>query len=217
MTHKVFWDDPYRTTLDTHITSVDGDVVTVAATIFYALSGGQESDAGTIAGRAVLQARKDGHEIFYTLPAAHGLAVNDAAAMEIDWVRRYRLMRLHFAAELVLELTCKALANGDKIVEKIGAHISPDKARIDFDWPENISPLFPQLTAEAQAIIDADTPITSAFSDKTNERRYWEVAGLARVPCGGTHLKRTGEVGHLSLKRKNVGRGKERVEIYVGD
>jgi Ser-tRNA(Ala) deacylase AlaX len=211
MTHKVFWDDPYRTVLGTHITSVDGDVVTVAETIFYALSGGQESDAGTIAGHAVLQARKDGHEIFYTLPAAHGLAVNDAVEMEIDWARRYRLMRLHFAAELVLELTCKALGT----VEKIGAHISQDKARIDFDWPENISPLFPQLTAEAQAIVDADTPIVSAFSDEANERRYWEVAGLARVPCGGTHLKRTAEVGRLSLKRKNVGRGKERIEIYV--
>ncbi|HSD37483.1 MAG TPA: alanyl-tRNA editing protein [Rhodocyclaceae bacterium] len=215
MTRKVFWDDPYRTTLDTRVTSVHGDVVTVAETIFYALSGGQESDAGTIAGLAVLQARKDAHEIFYTLPATHGLAVNDAVKIEIDWARRYRLMRLHFAAELVLELTCKALANDDKIVEKIGAHISQDKARIDFDWPENISPLFPQLTTEAQTIIDADTLITSAFSDEANERRYWEVAGLTRVPCGGTHLKRTGEVGQLSLKRKNVGRGKERIEIYV--
>ncbi|MEC5385128.1 alanyl-tRNA editing protein [Uliginosibacterium sp. H3] len=211
MTRKVFWDDPYRTTLDTHITSVDGDVVTVAETIFYALSGGQESDAGSIGGHVVTQARKDSHEIFYTLPTGHGLAANDAITIEIDWTRRYRLMRLHFAAELVLELTCKALGS----VEKIGAHISQDKARIDFDWAENISPLFPQLTAEAQAIIDADTPITSAFSDETNERRYWEVVGLARVPCGGTHLKRTGEVGRLSLKRKNVGRGKERIEIYV--
>ena len=213
MTHKVFWDDPYCTTLDTHITAIDGDVVTVAGTIFYALSGGQESDAGTLAGHTVLQARKDGHEIFYTLPAGHGLVVNDAVAMKIDWTRRYRLMRLHFAAELVLELTCKALGT----VEKIGAHISQDKARIDFDWPQNISPLFPQLTAEAQVIIDADTSITSAFSDEANERRYWEVAGLARVPCGGTHLKRTGEVGKLSLKRKNVGRGKERIEIYLTD
>lgn len=211
MTHKVFWDDPYRTTLDTHIAAVDGEVVTLAETIFYAMSGGQESDAGSIAGHAVIEARKQGRDIFYTLPAGHGLVAGDAAHVEIDWARRYRLMRLHFAAELVLELTCKTLGT----VEKIGAHISQDKARIDFDWPQNISPLFAQLTSEAQAIIDADTPIVSAFSDEANERRYWEVPGLARVPCGGTHLKRTGEVGQLSLKRRNVGRGKERIEIYV--
>jgi len=217
MTRKVFWDDPYRTTLDTHISVVNGDVVTVAETIFYALSGGQESDAGTIAGHTVVHARKEGSEIFYTLPTGHGLATGDNVRIEIDWIRRYRLMRLHFAAELVLELTCKMLANGGKIVEKIGAHIAQDKARIDFDWPENISSLFVQLTAQAQAIIDADTVIVSAFSDETNERRYWEVAGLARVPCGGTHLKRTGEVGGLSLKRRNVGRGKERIEIYLAN
>ena len=215
MTNKIFWDDPYRTMLDTRVTSVEGEEITVAETIFYAFSGGQESDAGTIGGHAVLQARMDGREIRYALGANHGLAVDDKVRIEIDWLRRYRLMRLHFAAELILELTCNALAD----VEKIGAHISPDKARIDFrvdaTAPHNISVLFPELTAAAQTIIDADTAIISAFSDETDERRYWEVPGLARVPCGGTHLKRTGEVGRLSLKRKNVGRGKERIEIYV--
>ena len=45
--------------------------------------------------------------------------------------------------------------------------------------------------------------------------RSWEVEGFARVPCGGTHLKRTGEVGTIALKRKNVGGGKERVEITL--
>ena len=46
MTKKVFWDDPYRTTLDTVVSHVDGDRVRVDATIFFAFSGGQESDAG---------------------------------------------------------------------------------------------------------------------------------------------------------------------------
>ncbi|GAA5164432.1 alanyl-tRNA editing protein [Viridibacterium curvum] len=214
---KHFWVDPYCTQLDTHVASAQGDVLTLVDTIFYAFSGGQESDTGTIAGRLVLEARKEGHEIFYTLPPGHGLQAGDAVRVEIDWGRRYRLMRLHFAAELVLELTCRALQSANKRVEKIGAHIAQEKARIDFDWPENISPLFPRLLAEAQAIIDADTPILSAFSDEADERRYWEVPGLARVPCGGTHLRRTGEVGVLRLKRKNVGRGKERIEIHLED
>jgi len=211
MTRKRFWDDPYQTQLDTRVTRVEGDVITLEASIFYAFSGGQESDAGTFNGLPLLEAKKDGHEILYTLPARHGLQVGDAVHIEIDWTRRYRLMRLHFAAELVLELVCRTL----DAVDKIGAHIAQEKARIDFDWPENISSLFPQLLAEAQAIIDADTPIVSAFSDPASERRYWEVPGFARVPCGGTHLRRTGEVGVLSLKRRNVGRGKERIEIHV--
>ena len=51
MTIKLFWQDPYRTTLDTRIAAVGDDVVRLEETIFYALSGGQESDHGTIGGR----------------------------------------------------------------------------------------------------------------------------------------------------------------------
>lgn len=211
MTHKVFWDDPYLTQLNTHITSVNGDVVTVAETIFYAMAGGQESDIGTFGEYPVLEARKDGLEIFYTLPADHTLKVGDAILMMIDWERRYQLMRLHFAAEIVLELAYQNIPS----IQKIGAHIAQDKSRIDFDWHENISQYFPMIEQKASALINGEHPITSAFSDLQNERRYWEIADFARVACGGTHIKHTGEVGAISLKRKNIGKGKERVEIFV--
>lgn len=215
MTRKVFWEDPYQTTLETRVAGVDGERVTLEATIFYAFSGGQESDAGTIGGQPVLAARKDGAEIFYTLAPQHGLRPGQQVQVEIDWARRYRLMRLHFAAELVLELACKLLDGAENGGNKIGAHIAADKARIDFAWPESVAPLLPQLAAQAQAIVAADQPIVSAFSDLDTQRRYWEVAGFARVPCGGTHLRRSGEVGMLRLKRNNIGRGKERIEIFV--
>lgn len=211
MTRKLFWVDPYQTQLDTHIASVNGADVTVEETILYAFSGGQESDHGTIGGHDVLKSRKDGKEIIYTLADGHGLNVGDAITMTVDWERRYRLMRLHFAAELVLELAYQNL----KGIEKIGAHISQDKARIDFKWPESISASFPLLAGEANRIISEDHPILSAYSDEANERRYWEVTGFARVPCGGTHLKRTGEVGPIELKRDNIGKGKERIEVYL--
>jgi Ser-tRNA(Ala) deacylase AlaX len=213
MTQKVFWQDPYLTQLHTVITSVNGDVVTVDRTIFYVLSGGQESDAGTIGEHPVVAARKDGLELLYALQPGHGLRVGDAAIMRIDWERRYRLMRLHFAAEIVLELAYQNLPH----IQKIGAHIAQDKSRIDFEWGENISYAFPLILEKAQEVIGANLPITSTFSDEANERRYWEIDGFARVACGGTHLKSTGEVGRLDLKRKNVGKGKERVEIYLGD
>lgn len=211
MTRKVFWDDPYQTQLATQITAVYGDEVTVAATIFYALAGGQESDEGMFNHLPVQQARKDGLEIYYTLPVDHALTVGTPLTMTIDWERRYRLMRLHFAAELVLELTYRRL----NPIEKIGAHIAPDKARIDFAWGESIALILPELQAQTHTLIAANHPIISAFSDAEQERRYWEIAGFARVACGGTHLKTTGEVGAITLKRKNVGKGKERIEIYL--
>lgn len=211
ITHKRFWDDPYQTRLDTHITSVSGDDVTVADAIFYAFSGGQESDEGTISGHRVLQALKDGLDIIYMLEPNHGLQPGDAVTMAIDWDRRYRLMRLHFAAEIILELVYQTL----NPIEKIGAHIAADKSRIDFASDTNISAVFPILLERATALIEANHDIISAFSDEANQKRYWEISGFARVACGGTHLRKTGEVGALTLKRKNVGKGKERIEIYL--
>lgn len=211
MTRKIFWDDPYLTQLETRVVTVEGNDVTLEATIFYALSGGQESDAGAIAGRPVLEARKAGHDIVYRLADGHGLVPGDAVTVAIDWPRRYRLMRLHFAAEVVLELAYRHLPG----IVKIGAHIAADKARIDFEWPENIANAFPLLNAGLRDIVAADRPIVSAFSDVSNERRYWEVLGFARVPCGGTHLKCTGEVGAVELRRRNIGKGKERIEISL--
>ena len=211
MTRKVFWEDPYRTELDTVVSSVSGNDVTVEATVFYAFSGVQESDAWSIAGHRVCEARKQGGEIVYTLPEGHGLRAGDRVRMKIDWERRYRLMRLHFAAELVLEIVYRLLPG----VEKIGAHISADRARIDFQWPENISTHFPEIIARVGSIIEADHGILSTYEDEAAQRRCWEIPGFARVSCGGTHLKRTGEVGRIVLKRRNVGRSKERIEISL--
>jgi Ser-tRNA(Ala) deacylase AlaX len=212
MTIKIFWQDPYLTELNTSITSVNGSILTLAETIIYAFAGGQESDSATIGGLPLLEARKEDKEIFYTV-AGHSFQIGDNVNVAIDWKRRYKLMRLHFAAEIILELVYQNLPG----IEKIGAHIAQDKSRIDFEWGENIASLFPILQAEAATLISANHPIISAFQDEANERRYWEIEGFARVSCGGTHLKRTGEVGQLTLKRKNVGKGKERIEIYCSE
>lgn len=211
MTHKHFWQDPYCTQLETTITHIDGPRVMVAATILYAFAGGQESDTGTIGGYPVLAAVKDGTAITYTLPDNHALQVGQAVVQVLDWPRRYQLMRLHFAVELVLELTYRHRPG----ILKIGAHIAEDKSRVDFESAENLNALLPTVRAEAQALIDAQHPIISAFSDPATERRYWEIEGFARVACGGTHLRNTGEIGTISLKRKNVGKHKERIEVTV--
>jgi Ser-tRNA(Ala) deacylase AlaX len=208
---KVFWQDPYLTTLESVVTSVNGDVVTLDKTIFYAFSGGQQSDSGTIEGLPILDAKKDNLEIFYTLPNGHGLQIGDHVHQNIDWVKRYKLMKLHFAAELVLELVYQNYGHP----EKVGANITEDKARVDFRWAGNISSIFPELLPKVQDLINRNLMIISAFSDASSESRYWEIEGFAKVPCGGTHLKRTGEIGAIKFKRNNIGGGKERIEILL--
>jgi Ser-tRNA(Ala) deacylase AlaX len=213
MTVKMFWDDSYLTQLETRIASVNGNDVTVERTIFYAFSGGQESDFGTIGNKRVLQARKENKKIIYTMEDGHGFKPGDPVIMEIDWDRRYKLMRLHFAAEIVLELVYRIL----KTVEKVGAHIAEDKARIDFEWNESILPLLGELQQQANAIVDANQNVISAFSDEENEKRYWKIEEFSQVPCGGTHIRKTGEIGRIELKRNNRGKGRERIEIHVGE
>jgi len=210
---KLFWEDPYLTSNTAEVTAVAGDVVTLDRSVAFAFSGGQASDAGTIAGVPILEARTAGLEIEYVLPEGHRLEPGERVEVAIDWQTRYRLMRLHFAAELVLELVTRRHPEA----EKIGANITKEKARVDFLWDGNISESFSYLEEQIAGIVAADRKITCDFSDREAQVRYWEIAGFARVPCGGTHPRSTGEVGKVFLKRVNPGRGKERIEITLAD
>jgi Ser-tRNA(Ala) deacylase AlaX len=209
---KVFWDDPYQQALTTTVKEVKDNRVLLAETIAFSFSGGQESDKAFINGRAVTASEMDGTLIYYTLEEGHGLKVGEQVTMTIDWPRRYRLMRLHFAAELILELVTRALN-----VEKIGAHIAETKARIDFVFDQNIANIFEHLLNDYNKIIESDLPIKKGFLDEKTQRRFWEIEGFSKVPCGGTHVKSTAEVGFVSLKRKNIGASKERIEITLLD
>lgn len=194
------------------VARVAGQHVRLDSTIFFAFSGGQESDAGTIGGYLVEEAAKDGLDIVYTLPSDHGLLLGQEVDIVIDWQRRYSLMRSHFAAEMVLQLIYQQLPG----IERIGAHIAPGKARIDFAYEHSLAPLIAAIQCDAQKLTAADLPIMTDYSDVELQRRYWKVDGFAQMPCGGTHPRSTGEIGPFTVKRRNPGSGKERVEITLG-
>ncbi len=209
---KVFWDNPYQTSLTTHVVSVHGNEVLFDATIAYSFAGGQESDHGTVNGIPLLHSRMEGSLIYYTLPDGHGINQGDSVTMIIDWERRNKLMRLHFAAELILELVTQHLH-----LEKVGAHIAPNKARIDFIAIMPITPHLPMLLEKYNAIIASNLPIQKGYSDFATQRRFWKIDGFAQVPCGGTHVNSTAEVGYVSLKREHPGKSIERIEIKLID
>lgn len=207
---KVFWDNPYQSSLQTKVAAVLGNQILFEETIAYSFSGGQESDKATVNGLPILDSKMEGKLIYYTLPDGHGLKMGDAVHMEIDWPRRYRLMRLHFAAELVLEIVTQKYH-----LEKVGAHISETKSRIDFIFGEHISSIFEEILADYNRIINEDRVIQTGFSDIENQRRFWKIDGFAQVPCGGTHVKSTAEVGFVTLKRSRSGKSIERIEIIL--
>lgn len=115
---KIFWDNPYEKTLTTRVAAVDGNKVLFDETIAYSFAGGQESDKATVNGIPFIDSVREGNVIYYTLSEGHNLSVGDSVTMVIDWPRRLRLMRLHFAAELILEIVTQVFG-----LEKVGAHI----------------------------------------------------------------------------------------------
>lgn len=208
---KIFWDNPYQTELITEVNSVVGDTITLVETIVFAFSGGQQSDDGEVNGFKILVSKKVDKEIYYTIEPNHNLKIGDKVVLKIDWNKRYKLMKLHFAAEIILELVNQNFNNP----KKFGANISIEKARLDFMWKNNISEMFTILESKAKELIDSNLPIESVFGDIENEIRYWKIEGFGKVECGGTHIKRTGEIGEIRLKRKTQGKNKERIEIYL--
>lgn len=208
---KIFWVDPYQTELKTIVNSVKENTITLIETIFFAFSGGQQSDDGTINGYKILSANKINNEIFYTLEPNNNIKVGDEVLVEINWSKRFILMRLHFAAELVLEIVNQSF----NCPVKFGANISVDKARLDFYWPTNISEIFPIIENKFKKIVNDNLNVESNFIDIEKEIRYWKIEGFGSALCGGTHIKSTGEIGSIILKRKTQGKNKERIEIYL--
>jgi Ser-tRNA(Ala) deacylase AlaX len=119
---KLFWADPYLTRTQAVVESANGDVVTVDRTVAFAFSGGQASDEGTIAGLPIIEARTRGLDIEYVLPSGHGLQPGQSVEVAIDGTTRRRLMRLHFAAELVLAI----MTQRHPEATKVGANIAKE-------------------------------------------------------------------------------------------
>lgn len=238
-TKKQFWINSYQTSLQTHIVSVSGNDVIFQETIIFSESGGQEGDHATVNGMPVIGSRIINNDIIYTLPENHGLKQGDVATLQIDWVRRSKLMRLHFACELILVIMNRIFLHKkeneelkpeeiDSVVYKTGAHMSVDGARIDFkkstlqlNDSENINKYFPAIQTEFKRIIDSNYPILTGYIDEGSQRRYWRIPGIATVPCGGTHVKTTQEIGYIKLTRETTkDREKqpaERIKIKLQD
>ena len=212
---KLFWDDPYQTTCTAIVVAVDGTQVQLDQSIFYAFSGGQESDSGTIGGISVVEAVKKGDkeniiDITYTLADKPLFGVGDIVSVVIDGVRREKLRRLHSAAHIVYYIAFDVLGKQ----KLIGSHASPVKTRMDFLYDTPLQHLLPEIEAKVNVFLAERHPIVCSFDSEKKDLRWW-TCGKWKMPCGGTHVRNTSEIGSLQLKRKNIGAGKERIEILL--
>ena len=212
---KLFWQDPYQTKGSATVTSIVRNKIKLDQTIFFAFSGGQESDEGTIGGIKVLQVVKLGDkeniiDIEYELETEPTFKVGDTVEISINSERRKKLRDLHSATHIVYYMFSQKYGK-QKI---IGSHIAPEKARIDFEFGQPLQELLPELEQEVNAFLAEEHAIVRKPDEKSSDLWWW-ICEEWKMPCGGTHPQNTFEIGTVKLKRKNIGKGKERIEIYL--
>lgn len=207
---KLFWNDPYATECKAAVVSIKGKEVKLDRSIFYAFSGGQESDSGTIGEIRVAEARKEGDDILYILESEPAFKEGDIIDVKIDWEKRYKIMKLHAATHIVFALFSEKTG----VKKLIGSNITSEKGRVDFEYPESVAPLLQEIEEKSNGLFVQDIEIKTYPDEKDPGRRLWKCGDIF-YPCGGTHPKSTKEIGKVFLKRKNVGKGKERIEVYL--
>ncbi len=128
-TEKLFNDDPYLTSFKGKVVRVDGNVVELDRTAFYPEGGGQVGDTGVICGVRVVDTQKDNGSIRHILEAQPVFGVGDEVEGEIDWDRRYLIMKLHSAAHIMEHFFWQSIG----MIDRVGSRV--DEKRIEPTTP----------------------------------------------------------------------------------
>ncbi|MGC9419187.1 MAG: alanyl-tRNA editing protein [Rhodovulum sp.] len=238
MTATLFRSDPYLREAPGIVTEVtpEGGVV-LSASLFYPRGGGQPGDTGRLdwpgGGMRVADTLKGEGEAIVLLPAEGdprpevGIPVTQA----LDWERRYAHMRAHTALHLLSVVIPLPVTGG-----AIGA----GKGRLDFDMPEALEDKA-ALQEALNDLVSRNLPVTEdCITDEELQANPGLVktisvappmgAGRVRLirigegetqvdlqPCGGTHVRQTGEIGPIRLgKIEKKGRQNRRVTLELG-
>ena len=233
MTEDLFRHDSYLKECDAQVVAVEDDAIVLDRTVFYPTGGGQPGDTGTIywggGSASVAEARYgEGGAIRHIV--ATGAAKpqpGDTVRAEIDWERRYRHMRMHTAMHLLGSVLQYGVTGGN---------ISAEKSRLDFDMEdtvdkEAVGQALTRLVEENHPIacrwitdeeLEAQPELVRTMSVQppkgAGKVRLLEIEGVDLQPCGGTHLKSTGEVGQVRIgKVEKKGRHNRRFNIHLDD
>ena len=232
----LFRDDSYLRDCEARIVAVDERGIVLDRSIFYATSGGQPNDTGTLMSASgvvpianVVFLDQGKTEIAHVpAPGAPALAVGDTVKAAIDWDRRYARMRMHTALHLLSAILPYAVTGGS---------VGDVESRLDFDIPD--AGLDKEaITAQLNDMIATNAAVTSRWiSDDelaanpgliktmsvkppmgTGRVRLIEIAAGGRTldlqPCGGTHVRNTDEIGAVRVTQiEKKGKQNRRVRL----
>jgi misacylated tRNA(Ala) deacylase len=236
MTEEISSTDAYARTCEATVVAASEEGVILDRTVFYARGGGQPGDTGVL--------RWDGGEVRVADTVKHGgevvhvvegqaPAVGSRVSAEIDWDRRHTLMRTHTALHCLSGVVFTGY--GAKVT---GGNMEPGVARMDFEL-DSISVEFGHEVEEAlNARLAEDRPVhvgflprAEALSDPDLIRtkvnlipesvdpiRVIEIEGIDKQADGGTHVRSTGEVGHVRVvKTESKGKANKRMRIELAE
>lgn len=237
MTIALFRDDSYQTSCMATVTAVNEENgITLDQTVFYPTGGGQPGDTGTMVfsnGTSVqiVTTVKGDHpdEIVHVVAENAPLpAVGDKVTAEIDWDKRYRLMRMH---------SCLHLLTAAMPYPVTGGQVSDGKGRLDFDLPEATLDKA-EITEKLNALIEQDLTVTSDWISEeeldakpelvktmsvkpprgNGEIRLIKIQETDLQPCGGTHIRKTSEIGPVLVRKiEKKGRQNRRVSLIFDE
>ena len=217
-TECLFRDDAYLRECGATVLDASDGGVRLDRTVLYATSGGQPGDRGVLATEGGAQTPLAGavyadtakSEIVHVLEAGAALPpVGEPVAVQIDWPLRYARMRMHTALHLLSAVLPYAVTGGS---------VGEAESRLDFDIPEAGLDK-DEITAKLNTMIAADAEVRARWiSDEeladnpglvktmsvkppigTGRVRLIEIVGYDLQPCGGTHVRRTGEIGAVRV------------------
>jgi misacylated tRNA(Ala) deacylase len=230
----LFRDDAYLRSCPATVTGIDERGIRLSDTVFYPTGGGQPGDTGVlrfadgVTLRIANAVKGDAADevLHVPEPGEPAPTVGSAVTAEIDWERRHRLMRMHTCLHLLCAVVPGAVTGGQ---------ISDGKGRLDFDVPgaaldkEEIERKLNALIGEAHAVTPrwvADEELaarpelvrTMTVKPPTGmgRVRLLEISGVDLQPCGGTHVRNTGEIGRVEIgKIENKGKQNRRINLVL--
>ena len=232
-TKLLFYKDPSKCRFRAKVLAVLGDLVVLDKTYFYAESGGQESDHGTMKDMRVVHVDKVGNVVVHRVEGEMQAVVGKQITSVIDGDRRKRLQRHHTATHVINGAARKVLGNH---VWQTGAHKGVDMARLDITHYADLTPdELEKIELLANETVLSGTKVQSTFMERNvAEKRYgFRLYQGGAVPgkeirvvrigdfdveaCGGIHCKNTLEVGAIKILRtRRIQDGVVRLEFVSG-
>ena len=222
MTDRIYYTDPYTRDFEaTVVDRLDGSRrIYLDRTAFYPTSGGQPFDAGELGGVRVTDVVDEGDRIAHLLDAP---LVADRVSGRVDWPRRFDHMQQHTGQHLLSAVLADLLG-----YRTVAVHFGKESSTLDLDAGSPTQEEMQLVEEKANEIIVENRRVEISFEDaeqaeglrKSSERsgtiRIITIQGVDRSACGGTHVRNTGEIGSLQIRKVERVRKGVRLEFLCG-